>query len=69
MLRRYAELLREWVEEARGLKQELGEDEAVKERLVAGWAPLFAGYYDRETAANEIRMDAAGVLRYLSRSG
>lgn len=68
MLQGYAELLQGWVGEVRELKRKLGEDEAVKERLVERYLPLFEGSYRREIISHEIRMNAAGVLRYLARA-
>ena len=69
MLHRYAELLQDWVGEVRDLKRKLEEDEAVKERLVERYLPVFEGYYEQEIIAHEIRMNAQGVLRYLGRCG
>jgi glyoxylase-like metal-dependent hydrolase (beta-lactamase superfamily II) len=65
MLQDYAKLLQEWVKGIKYLKRRLKDEGAVKERLVEKYAPLFEGYYDREMIEGEIRMNAAGVLRYL----
>lgn len=58
----YAHVLTDWVETIESARDELGDDEAVIERIVERWTQS-----GQPPNSGEVRMNVAGVLNYLDR--
>lgn len=65
-LEEYSKILRKWVTGIKKLREELGNDELVKEKILSGNAERFAPQEAmNEISESEIAMDIRGVLLYL----